>query len=829
MKGWLSRFGFRPRNDASLGPQQISAVPGAVSASGEGAIAIGGSAEIVVSGHGNTVVMGQPRPDEQVTLDDLAAAGRARMVQRWHAAGVPIAVAAEFADTPQMGALPTAVAATLPETGVIVLEGGFGAGKSLAAERQHQQDIAAARADAQAPVPVHLIAQHIQGNVIDTAIRAARPLGDPAARGVALVVDGLDEPGPIRGKELLDQALSWEASAASKHWRILVTTRPGLQMDAKLRRVMPELAEDEAAALMDRLGGRGLAVRSQPSMVRRVLRRPLFAIIAAQLQRDREQLPNSPVAFLDALVIRALRDVESVQEERAERLLRRLAAACISTGGVAAAADVGSPGEVRALLDTRLVVRLGDRYLAFALPVLEQYFAGQALLANGALAEVVQSVELLDRWRYGLAMAIASGGWESVGTVLDPLLRAQPGVAAWAVHEAIPRNVSEGEGPWPDLPASLVSQRLTTTLEAWRRALHPAGDRIFLYAGWTGPVTVDATLEGNKLGLHILRRDGDDTPGLALPVAHRWSEPRGIRPMTASFGPIAADYAAWPWQQTLNVLASGLHTLCERKDFDLADCDAYTKERLWLAGTGLLRLASRRFTPLRADDVLQALRQHLYSRGSLPVRSSFNQRFTGWREELIRIDEELGSGRWADANGMLHHPYAVPDQTHGPHVRWVWDTYSAHQLRLRTEQVLTAAVEIYTALVETWFPNLKQVLGLASASPAALVADLYCPPGGSGSYEPPGMRLSLRPSTVGSVAVRLVPSEDDLYAPVPPLPPGNEPARSPWARPSTPVLSEPKVFDDAPAIDYAYAWLHEDLHRLHLTDRGPRTTNTGLP
>ncbi|WP_328512930.1 hypothetical protein OHB25_58970 [Streptomyces mirabilis] len=828
MKARWSRFSFRRRNGASRGLHQTSALPGMVSASGEGAVAVGGSADIVVAGHDNNVVLYQSVPSEPVSLDDLVAASRARMVQRWHAAGVPVEVAAEFADTPQVGVLSAAVT-VLPEFGVVVLEGDFGAGKSLAAERQHQQDIAAARADAQAPIPVHLTAQHIQGHVIDAATLAARRLGDPSVRGVVLVVDGLDEPGPIRGKELLDQALSWAASEAGGRWRILATARPGLEMDAKLRRIMPELPEEEAAALMDRLGGSGFAVRSRSSMVRSVLRRPLFAIIAAQIQQDHEQLPNSPVAFLDALVTRALRDVGSVKEERAERLLQQLAAACLSAGGLAAAADVGSPGEVQALLDTRLVVRRGDRYLAFALPVLEQYFAGQALLANGALTEVVQSAELLDRWRYGLAMAIASGGWESVRTVLDPLLHAQPGVAAWAVHEAIPRNVPEGEGPWPDLTAGVVSQRLTTTLEAWRRALHPAGDRIFLYTGWTGPVTVDASLEGNKLGLHILRHDGDHTPGLAIPVAHRWSEPRGIRPMTASFGPVAADYAAWPWQQTLDVLASSLHTLCERRDFDLADCDAYTRERLWLAGAGLLGLASRRFTPTRTDDVHQALHRHLYSGESLPVRSSFNQRFTGRQAELIRIDEEIGSGRWADANGMLHHPYAIPDQAHGPHVHWVWDTYSAQQLGLRTEQVLTAAVEIYTALVNTWFPHLKQVLGLASAAPAALVADLYCPPGGSGAYEPPRMRLSLRPSTASAVTVRLVPSEDDLYTPVPPPPPGNEPTRSPWARPSTPVLSEPKVFDDAPAVDYAYAWLHEDLHRLHLTDRGPRTTNTGLP
>ncbi|MET7453147.1 hypothetical protein ABZT03_14860 [Streptomyces sp. NPDC005574] len=829
---WWQRLSIRRHNKSPYRARPI--VPGTVSAPGDGAIAIGGSAETVVGGHGNTVVVLHAGTGERVvgaaSLDDLDASCRIRMVERWHAAGVSAVVAAELADTPQVGALPDAVTA-LPEHGVVVLEGVFGAGKSLAAERQHQRDIAAARANAQAPIPVRLAAQDVQGSLIDTATRAAAVLGDPAVRGVRLIVDGLEEPGPIRGKELLDQACSWTLSPAGARWRILATARPGLEVDEKLRRPMPALSADEAAALMDRLGGNGIAVHSQSGMVRSVLRQPLFAIIAAQIQRDHERLPNSPVAFLDALVTRALRDVESVKEERAERLLRRLAAVCVSAGGVAAAADVGSPGEVQVLLETRLVVRRGDRRLAFALPVLEQYFAGQALLANGVLAEVVQSVELLDRWRYGLAMAIASSGWESARTVLDPLLRAHPGVVAWAVHEAIPQAEFEEEGPWPDLPADVVSQRLQETLDAWQAALSPAGDRIFFSMGRNGPVTVDAFLEGNRLGLHIPRRDGDHTPGLAIPAAHRWTEPRGVRPVTALFGAAAVEYAAWPWQKTLKLVASSLHTMCGRKDFDLADCDAYTKERLWLAAADLMKLPSRRFTPLRAEDVHRALCYHLYGEpGSLPVRSGFGTRFTGYQAELLRLEEELGSGRWADADGLLHSPYALPDQRLIRPRYWVWDAYSPEQLRLRTEQVLTAAVEIYTALVDTWFPHLKPVLGLASATPAALIGELYtAPPRGKDFFEPPSLRLALRSSPSSSVTVRLVPSEDALYEPVPPPAHVMRPTRSSWARPSTPVISEPEIFDDAPAADYAYAWLHEDLHRLHLTERGPRTIRTGLP
>ncbi|MFF2524208.1 NACHT domain-containing protein [Streptomyces liangshanensis] len=791
-----------------------------------------GSVGIALTGHHHTLFVFQPTPDEHaqgaVTLDDLVAAGRTRMVERWCASGLPIEIAKELADAQDVGAL-SGQAAVFPDFGVVVLEGDFGAGKSLAGERQHQLDIAAARADAQAPLPVRLAAKDVRGHLISTADQVARMLGDPAVRGVRLVVDGLDESGPIRGKELLDQGRAWVASPAGERWRIIATTRPGLELDPERCRPMPELSEDEAAALMDRLGGSGIAVRGGSDMVRSVLRRPLFAIIGAQIQERHGRLPQSPVAFLDALVTRALRDVTGVKEERAERLLQRLAIACVSAGGLAAAADVGSPGEVQALLETRLIVRRGDRQLVFALPVLEQYFAGQALLREGMPAEVMDSVELLDRWRYGLAMAISAGGWESVYNLLGPLVRSHPRAAAWATYEAFPHTAPENDEQPPDLSPSEVSRRLQDTMDTWRQALGPAGDNLFLYAGWRGPVTVDATMDGGRLSMQILRREGGQTPALAVPAARRWAEPRPLRPLSASFRSVAADYGAWPWQKTLRLLSSRLTDLCVRQGFDLSTCDAYTKERLWLAGADLCNLHSRTFTPLSAATFHQALFTRIYSSpGGPPVRSGFGKRFTGRRAELIRLEQELNSGRWADAQDMFHYPYAVPDQEHHSHGEWVWDAYSPERLRLRTEQVLTAALDIYTSLVETWFPRLWDTLGLAGTLPATLIADLYTPRA-SGLYDPPQVRLRLQPSVRNSVAVRLVASEDALYDSVPYLLPGAYPERSPWSRPATPVLSDLEVFDDAPATVYAYGWLHEDLHRLHLTDRGPRQLNTGLP
>lgn len=63
-----------------------------------------------------------------------------------------------------------------------------------------------------------------------------------------------------------------------------------------------------------------------------------------------------------------------------------------------------------------------------------------------------------------------------------------------------------------------------------------------------------------------------------------------------------------------------------------------------------------------------------------------------------------------------------------------------------------------------------------------------------------------------------------------PAPPARPP-NSPWVRPSTRVLSEPEVFADAPttAHAHAYAWLHEDLHRLHLDRSRSQPARTELP
>ncbi|MFY1675898.1 hypothetical protein [Streptomyces sp. WMMC905] len=194
-------------------------------------------------------------------------------------------------------------------------------------------------------------------------------------------------------------------------------------------------------------------------------------------------------------------------------------------------------------------------------------------------------------------------------------------------------------------------------------------------------------------------------------------------------------------------------------------------------------------------------------------------------EELIRLADQLEEGCWIKPDGYIHRPYVMPDCDR-MYIDWIWEHYSPDQRRLLTDQVLTAALEIYTGLVEQWFPALRLTLGLASITPVCIDGNLLVSRA-SGYDQAPTLHVRLEPRLqhVNRVNLRLVTAEGlRTYQPefdlgarnVRPLENGS------WGRPCTAVVeSEPQVFRNTPAIDYAYEWLHQDLSHLHLARRRP--------
>jgi hypothetical protein len=376
-------------------------------------------------------------------------------------------LALSLADDDTVGA-PERLGRALPATGLAVLDGDFGSGKSVTGERIYLADNAAATADDTAPLPVYLIAKSITDPLLDTVRAAVDRLGDPAQRGIRLVLDGLDESGQARAAELLAEAralvFTWPQT------RVVITARPGLPLQREeFTLAYPPLNDEEAVSLAEGLGGQRSLLWGQSEPIRQMLHLPLFLIVAALRQQAGAEVPRSRGTFLRALVDAAL-DRNRRPTERTQAALESLARLTVDSGGPVAAAELGHNAAWK-VLETRLVIREGG-LLRFALPVVEQYFAAQPLLEHGLTEFDLEDLTVLDRWRDTLTLAVTIGSWQQVRRLLDSLTTSQPGLAAWVVANAVPQPTKE---PSTGLPSDVeCARRIHATLSAWVDALAPA-------------------------------------------------------------------------------------------------------------------------------------------------------------------------------------------------------------------------------------------------------------------------------------------------------------------------------------------------------------------
>ncbi|KJY44261.1 hypothetical protein VR46_21515, partial [Streptomyces sp. NRRL S-444] len=78
--------------------------------------------------------------------------------------------------------------------------------------------------------------------------------------------------------------------------------------------------------------------------------------------------------------------------------------------------------------------------------------------------------------------------------------------------------------------------------------------------------------------------------------------------------------------------------VCEAQVLRVSDCPSYDAERTWAIGKALLDQYATNHTPLPAEQVLDALRQHLRRFKPMvpPIRSTINGVDTSG-EELVRL------------------------------------------------------------------------------------------------------------------------------------------------------------------------------------------------
>lgn len=740
-------------------------------------------------------------------LEQIARASRARMVTRWLAPGLTSAEAIAFADNTSVGAPPSDI---LPssEAPLRIVVADVGAGKSVVAERALQGAIVAARERARAPIPVFLHA-HDCATGLEAAIRtAAEGLGEPRLQGAFVVIDGLDEVDQTTAARLINAARVVVQAFPETH--VMMTSRPTATVATAPERVaLPSLSDDDAQALMRRIlgsrGSRGLAIH-WPRALDRAVHRPLFAILFALDWRDRGTGGTATGQLLASLVERAVdRDRTAVVMP----YLQRLAVLVTDRDGAAvASAEVGGFAERVAVGDSRLVIEVGD-HLAFSLPIFAQWFAAQSLQAGTpSVTDLATDPQRLNRWRYAIAIAIATGAASFVDALLDALARADPGFAADVLAESLTRWASDEPQEHPD--ALEAGRQLRHAFLAWKTGIGPLHELLLPATGTADlpPLAIEAEPKWLWTGWHDGSEETDEVVRFSGRV--RWMQEPVPGWIVRRGGKWNAD-KGWAWNWSLEELRHRLDGHIKAKDLRV-DNAALTDEALWLLALRLEGRGSLTEVPLALKPLSEALQR-------LPDDAvvELADRYGSVDLLLARADERLAAGETE-----LTPPWPTSDLEHIG--GWIWNPYSDERQLERVIAVYTAAIAAYVALVETWFIGLRPRLLTAAVLPARFQG-LLRPSRGTNFTDTPSLDWHWEPLPRGQESIvdiriahegeepreyeEILHERDATHERLLSL----RPEASGWIS-TTYTYGVADVFQPAPVATIAYDWLENDLKRI---------------
>ena len=374
--------------------------------------------------------------DRKARLEEQGRLSVGRCIGRWKAAGLSRREAGDLAADQTVGA-PNAALQPSHDEPLKILVGDVGSGKSLVGERIFQEALKVAAADIDAPLPIWLRASQIGGDGLRSAVQEqAQAIGDPSRNGALIVIDGADEAGSSAAKTLIE-----DAEALIEAWpatRVVISSRPLAAIKGYWEIVrLPLMSDSEANDLTSRLVGRTIDVRSWPQSVREAMRRPFFAVLAAVYVREsRFGAPRSSGALIRHLVDRAL----PVHDGGAEEGLRRLGR--LSTereGGPVPVQEVGDRSQLQRAYEAGLVIEEHNA-VSFGLPILTQWFAAQCLLLGEMdVDELARAPDRLDLWNYAFIVALGEASYEQSCSIIEPVIREDPGFASQVIVDAMPR------------------------------------------------------------------------------------------------------------------------------------------------------------------------------------------------------------------------------------------------------------------------------------------------------------------------------------------------------------------------------------------------------
>jgi Trypsin-like peptidase domain len=675
--------------------------------------------------------------DRLTYLQELQQESRARCIVRWLAAGVSEQTAEEFADDPRIGNPPSNL--QLIPGKIVLVTGAMGAGKSLVAERLFQNVVIQAIQDADAPIPTYLESgEWFDGRPLKKIVEtAAKNLGNPKIQGAIVIINDVD-----RVISLASDLLA-EARFLVKAWRnttVVITSRP-LRTLAEAEDIIqvqvPELTVNQACTLISRVAGQPVTeymVSQWSSSLQSVIKLPLFALLVADYLRSQNfRVSQSTGELLNNLIRNSL-GKETADRESANQFLQILAVQCIQYGGgpVDFSEVVASRAELQPkILTSRLVIERHNK-IGFTLPILNEWFAAQSLVAGNPAPELLaQDVEQLESWRYPLIIAIATAGHDQVSRFLTPIVKAHPAFASEIVSEALASRFID----MPPPPWRVCGQRLRESMQVWAIGLNqPPSQSLAQFIAPVGEDCIVQTIgvrsEAEELTIGWYQGSEEIADVVELPPLSEAKDFFPIRSIRSSslhresasviwIGP----QPAWAWLWTLDKLVESLSKLLQKRGLSI-NYGLLANESLWKLARSVLscsRNSSYRFlSPHRAVplNILEAVLAEF-----APNIQLFN--FSGvrtiYRQDLDRLSMEIAKLRTL---GCTEIAPSWEEPKHYSVEEFPWKSYSLKQIQAYAERVYLEALSGYRYTVDTWLPKFADRLELSVLMPVHLVGSI---------------------------------------------------------------------------------------------------------
>jgi hypothetical protein len=639
--------------------------------------------------------------DRAARVGELWRASRSRCQARWQSLGIPEALARQLADDRTVGAIPTGLHPTTAGS-VIVWTGPFGSGKSIAAERSHQDGLESAANAPDAPAPAFLRAEECVPDLQKSVEQAVAELGEPRRVGATVVIDGVDELGYQRAAVLLSQARvltgTWPATS------VLITSRPIVALtDAPEHRAFPTLDEaQQEACIAIGLGAEPSAGRlhglAQP--VKATMGQPFFALLAGVWMRERTEDPRAPIDLMSMLGEYASRATNADESQ-----LRRLA--CLSLGrdfAPVAAGDVLEGAPIDDLLVSGMVEPRGAG-LAFVLPAVAQWFAAQALLLDEIkVDELLDVPEDLEVWRYPFAMAISLGSFDQAQRLLSPLIEGAPGFA-FRVLDATFGQAIHGGAPVP---------RWREGGGGLRQVLQPLADSIQPVA----QLVCDVDAEGRLRPMGVA--SGPDHLNVAF---WRGSESKpDVFPLPPGVGPFAltpewssarssvvGPGASWAWNWARDTIKGRLAQQLGDNGLPVDPRGPFGRELAWVTACDVANASPLMTAELEIEHLSSLLDPGDWQP---PEDVELGPRLIvepGFRFHDSRALEAAIADADARGESVFRAPIPPGDQwSKGGGM--IGELYSDARLIEAATAVYELAIAGYRQLVERWFPKLAPYL-----------------------------------------------------------------------------------------------------------------------